>query len=399
MLQREPGHPHQLGQVHRPVGCAPVGRQVGGVADRPAGQPPSGVRPGVHPGRSTPSRTSGGPWLRPRTRPAATLSGPGRRTQCRPGCGRRRVRVGGRGRPRTAVHAAAGTAAAQRGVVAVGLVVGHPPEHQQRVIAGAFDHPPSLLRLGREQCTLGDARVGEPVGIGEPGFGQMQLPVDENPLLVGVHIRAEHPDLALGDLAFGAGVLTLHPGRAAALLLEPRCRRPPAPRSASPSRSATCARSASRTWSASQRAWLSSRCIPSGRVYPANSADQPFLRSSPLSKPSRNHRARTRGSRRPGTGATTCAKSSSNPSAHPAGSTSSTVRGTATADRLVHTHPDDHSGGRLTSRPRPDRDLQGGITPGVETFCSRGWRGWMTCSLGWRAGSSGWSRGGRRGRM
>jgi hypothetical protein len=69
-------------------------------------------------------------------------------------------------------------------------------------------------------------------------------------------------------------------------------------------------------------------------------------------------RARTLGSRRPKNGATTCANSSSNATAHLAGSSTSTVGGTATANRLVSTHPHDHSGGRLMCRPRSDRDLQ-----------------------------------------
>src|SRR5690606_12592256 len=97
----------------------------------------------------------------------------------------------------------------------------------------------------------------------------------------------------------------------------------------------TWARSASATWSASQRAWLSSRCLPSGVASPANSAsDQPFSRSSPFNRPSSYQRARTLGCRRPKNGATTYA----NGPGHLPGSTSSTVGGTATADRLVSTH-------------------------------------------------------------
>lgn len=167
-----------------------------------------------------PSRTGGGPWRLRRRSTVARRGGRGRPVvgSCL-GPGQDQRVIAGDGEHR--VQAAALAAAAELGVVAVGFVAGDPAERQQRIVGGAFDHSPGQLRLGREHRPRGDAGVGESVGVGEPGLGQIKLSVDEDTLLVGVDVGGEHPDLTVGDLPCGAGVLALHPGRAPALLLKP----------------------------------------------------------------------------------------------------------------------------------------------------------------------------------
>ncbi|QYC41908.1 hypothetical protein Nocox_21520 [Nonomuraea coxensis DSM 45129] len=101
------------------------------------------------------------------------------------------------------------------------LITTYPGEGQQRVVGSTFDHPPGKLGLGREHHARADTGAGEPGGLVEPGRGQVQLSVDQHSLPARDGVGREHPDLTVGDLPRGAGVLPLHPGRAATLLLKP----------------------------------------------------------------------------------------------------------------------------------------------------------------------------------
>jgi hypothetical protein len=109
---------------------------------------------------------------------------------------------------------------AQAGVAAVDLIGGHPPRWGVRV-QGARQHLLGQLRLGRKADTLGHVCLGTTSGVGGPLLGQVQLPVHQRPPL-GAGVGQEDADLAVLDPPGGAGVLTLHPRRLAALLQKPR---------------------------------------------------------------------------------------------------------------------------------------------------------------------------------
>ena len=73
------------------------------------------------------------------------------------------------------------------------------------------------MRLGRESGPgrdMGGGHAGRVVG---PGLGQVQRPIDEGVATAG-HVRREHADLAVGDLAGRARVLAGHPAGRLALL-------------------------------------------------------------------------------------------------------------------------------------------------------------------------------------
>ncbi len=105
-------------------------------------------------------------------------------------------------------------------VHAVGLISGGPGDGHSR-LQGARQHRPGQHRLGRETHTLGDPRPGAPGRVIGPGFGQIQLGVDQRPAQWG-GVRQKHPELAVLGPAGRAGVLALHPGRFDALLQESR---------------------------------------------------------------------------------------------------------------------------------------------------------------------------------
>jgi hypothetical protein len=108
---------------------------------------------------------------------------------------------------------------AQRPVVPVDLIAGHPAE-RHACGNGPLDHPPGELRLGRERRVLRDPGRRAALRVTGPGLRQVQLPVDE-----GVPGRGRVPevdrDLRVLDPARRAGVLPLHARRGGALLQVP----------------------------------------------------------------------------------------------------------------------------------------------------------------------------------
>jgi hypothetical protein len=210
--------------------------------------------------------------------------------------------------------------APQRRAVAVDLVGGHPagrhPGHQR-----AFQHPPGQFGLGGEADLVGDAGDPAALRVGQPSFGQVQLPVDHAMPGRG-GIRQVDGDLGVVDLAGGAGVLALHSDRAGAFLEvaglvdhQHRTR-------VTQVLQQVGADVVADTLSWSQTAPASRCCRPSGVAWPACSASvQQFFLGRSASSPSTNARAWRRGSTR-GNRPATRPSSSSSPACHLAGSTS-----------------------------------------------------------------------------
>jgi hypothetical protein len=108
---------------------------------------------------------------------------------------------------------------AQRPVVAVGLVGRDPGERDARG-DGPLDHRLQELRLGPERRGLRRLRGCQAALVSCPGAGQVELPVDQR-VALRRRVGQEDAELAVRDLACGARVLPLHPGRAGPFLLEP----------------------------------------------------------------------------------------------------------------------------------------------------------------------------------
>ena len=106
--------------------------------------------------------------------------------------------------------------AAQRPVVPVDLIAGHPAERYPGR-CGSPDHLPRQLRLGGEPRVRGDPGGGAAFRVVGPGLRQVQLPVDQR-----VPGRGRIPqvdrDLRVLDPARGAGVLPLYARRGGPLL-------------------------------------------------------------------------------------------------------------------------------------------------------------------------------------
>jgi hypothetical protein len=116
-------------------------------------------------------------------------------------------------------HATALQPTPQGRAAAIDLISGH-PRRQHPGLQRALQHDPGQLRLGAKLHLLGDPRSPAPLRVVGPAFRQVQLPVDHCPPLR-TGIGQEHSQLAVVDLAGGAGVLALHPHRGGALLREP----------------------------------------------------------------------------------------------------------------------------------------------------------------------------------
>jgi len=108
----------------------------------------------------------------------------------------------------------------QAAVAAIDGVAGHPAKRHPGG-QGPLHHGLAQLRLGLEAHLIGD--TGRPAArpVVGPGFGQVQVPVDQRHP-TGGRIRQEDRDLAVLLFAGGAGVLALDPGRAVTLLHKAR---------------------------------------------------------------------------------------------------------------------------------------------------------------------------------
>ena len=85
--------------------------------------------------------------------------------------------------------------------------VGRDPGERHPRRDRTLDHPDGERGLGREARAVRHMRRGHPGGVVRPGLRQIQRPVDEG-VAVARHIGGEHADLAIGDLAGRARVLT-----------------------------------------------------------------------------------------------------------------------------------------------------------------------------------------------
>ena len=172
------------------------------------------------------SRTGGGPWRRGRRcRRSTGRPAPPRPTAAALVCAPPGHR--GLGAASGSVHLTASTChrprpssqPPQRWAAAIDLIGGHPGGRHAGV-QGALQHHPGQLRLGPEPDLLRDPRGPTPRRVVGPALGQVQLPVDHRPPLR-AGIGQEDAELAVVDLAGGAGVLALDPHRGRALLEEP----------------------------------------------------------------------------------------------------------------------------------------------------------------------------------
>ena len=109
---------------------------------------------------------------------------------------------------------------AQRPVIPVGLVGGHPGERHPRA-DGPLDHQAGQLRLGRERRVSGNPGRLAAARVTGPGLRQVQRPVNQRVPARGSIAKVDR-DLGVLDPARGAGVLPLHPRRGGAFLHVPR---------------------------------------------------------------------------------------------------------------------------------------------------------------------------------
>ena len=109
---------------------------------------------------------------------------------------------------------------AQRPVIPIGLVGGHPGERHPRA-DGPLDHQPGQLRLGRERRVSRNPGRLAAARVTGPGLRQVQRPVNQRVPARGSIAKVDR-DLGVLDPARGAGVLPLHPRRGGAFLHVPR---------------------------------------------------------------------------------------------------------------------------------------------------------------------------------
>ncbi len=99
--------------------------------------------------------------------------------------------------------------------------VGQHDASRSPIANGALDHLERELDLGLERDIVGDARLVSALPVIGPHFGQVQVEVDGD--LLGTRRDGQaDADLAVGDLARRAGVLSLNADRMGTLLEEPR---------------------------------------------------------------------------------------------------------------------------------------------------------------------------------
>jgi hypothetical protein len=89
------------------------------------------------------------------------------------------------------------------------------------VFDGSPEHFDRQLGLGLEHDLVGNVRFASTVRVLGPTLGQVQLEIDGSVRAPGRDAEA-HADLAIADLADGAGVLSLHANRVFALFREAR---------------------------------------------------------------------------------------------------------------------------------------------------------------------------------
>jgi hypothetical protein len=151
---------HELGQGNRP-GWPSGDRTPGRRVYRSTGGPvPSPGRPA----RSTPSHRTGGLWRRRRRSTAARPSPPGRRTRGRLGSSSRPARSDGHTTPRTHSSSRGCGSGPQNGVVAVGLIAGHPSEHRSGSSAARW-----IIRQASSGLVANSAMPGTPASASLPG--------------------------------------------------------------------------------------------------------------------------------------------------------------------------------------------------------------------------------------
>ncbi len=92
---------------------------------------------------------------------------------------------------------------AQRPVIPIGLVGGHPGERHPRA-DGPLDHQPGQLRLGRERRVPGNPGRLAAGRVTGPGLRQVQLPVNQRVPARGSIAKVDR-DLGVLDPARGAG--------------------------------------------------------------------------------------------------------------------------------------------------------------------------------------------------
>jgi hypothetical protein len=107
-------------------------------------------------------------------------------------------------------------AGAQGRVGAVDLVAGD-PRRRDTGLHGVGDHRRGQRWLGGKPCRGRDSGCSAAIWILGPGPRQVQRPVYQR-VPAGGGVGQKHRDLSVLDAPRGAGVLPLHPDRAAALL-------------------------------------------------------------------------------------------------------------------------------------------------------------------------------------
>jgi hypothetical protein len=99
-------------------------------------------------------------------------------------------------------------------------LIGGQPAGRHPGVEGSLQHAAGQVGLGGEPDLVADAGGAGPLAVVGPGPRQVELAVDQRP--TGRRgVGQDDADLAVVDLAGGAGVLPDHPRRADALLDEP----------------------------------------------------------------------------------------------------------------------------------------------------------------------------------